>query len=108
MLYDFTADGEDELTVREGETLMVLERDGDEWWKCRNQDGLVGVVPASYVEVSLGRPLVFLFVENNHSLFRMPLERSLRKSTLLLPSQHKLQRLERLNKRRMQSKNESR
>ena len=53
MLYDFTADGEDELTVREGETLMVLERDGDEWWKCRNQDGLVGVVPASYVEVSL-------------------------------------------------------
>lgn len=53
VLYDFAADGEDELSVREGETLMVLERDGDEWWKCRNQDGLVGVVPASYVEVSI-------------------------------------------------------
>ncbi|CAL1701025.1 unnamed protein product [Somion occarium] len=54
VLYDFTADGEDELSVREGETLLVLERDGDEWWKCRNQDGLVGVVPASYVELLPG------------------------------------------------------
>ncbi|KAK7696019.1 hypothetical protein QCA50_000659 [Cerrena zonata] len=54
VLYDFAADGEDELSVREGETLMVLERDGDEWWKCRNQDGLVGVVPASYVELVPG------------------------------------------------------
>ncbi|KAI0082484.1 hypothetical protein K474DRAFT_1655259 [Panus rudis PR-1116 ss-1] len=51
VLYDFTADGEDELTVREGETLLVLEREGDEWWKVRNQDGLVGVVPASYLEL---------------------------------------------------------
>ncbi|EEB91930.1 hypothetical protein MPER_09637, partial [Moniliophthora perniciosa FA553] len=50
VLYDFTADGEDELTVAEGEQLVVLEKDGDEWWKCRNQKGREGVVPASYVE----------------------------------------------------------
>ncbi|KAI0796812.1 hypothetical protein C8Q75DRAFT_802490 [Abortiporus biennis] len=50
-LYDFTADGEDELTVHEGEPLIVLERDTDEWWKCRNADGAEGVVPASYIEV---------------------------------------------------------
>ncbi|CCM04044.1 uncharacterized protein FIBRA_06203 [Fibroporia radiculosa] len=50
-LYDFSADGEDELTVQEGEPLLVLERDGDEWWKCRNAAGGEGVVPASYVEV---------------------------------------------------------
>jgi len=50
-LYDFAADGEDELSVQEGETLFVLERDGDEWWKCRNTSGGEGVVPASYVEV---------------------------------------------------------
>jgi len=50
-LYDFEADGEDELSVKEGEHLVVLERDGDEWWKCRNSEGAEGVVPASYLEV---------------------------------------------------------
>lgn len=51
-LYDFNADGEDELSVTEGEHLTVLEKDGDEWWKCRNSSGSEGVVPASYLEVS--------------------------------------------------------
>jgi hypothetical protein len=51
-LYDFRADGEDELSVKEGERLYVLEMDGDEWWKCQNADGAEGVVPASYLEVS--------------------------------------------------------
>lgn len=50
-LYDFGADGVDELSVAEGEHLTVLEKDGDEWWKCRNSKGLEGVVPASYLEV---------------------------------------------------------
>lgn len=52
VLYDFTADGEDELSVKEGESLTVLERDADDWWRVRNSDGLEGVVPASYMEVS--------------------------------------------------------
>lgn len=50
-LYDFTADGDDELSVREGDKLIVLERDNDDWWKCTNAKGQEGVVPASYVEV---------------------------------------------------------
>jgi len=50
-LYDFEADGDDELSVKEGEKLVVLEKDSDEWWKCRNSNGLEGVVPASYLEV---------------------------------------------------------
>jgi actin cytoskeleton-regulatory complex protein SLA1 len=50
-LYDFGADGVDELSVVEGERLTVLEKDGDDWWKCRNSKGLEGVVPASYLEV---------------------------------------------------------
>ncbi|PFH46321.1 hypothetical protein AMATHDRAFT_7968 [Amanita thiersii Skay4041] len=49
-LYDFTADGEDELTVKEGDQVAILEKDGDEWWKCRNSKGTEGVVPASYLE----------------------------------------------------------
>ncbi|KAG6814202.1 hypothetical protein H0H92_000879 [Tricholoma furcatifolium] len=51
-LYDFVADGDDELTISEGEHLVILEKDGDEWWKCRNDKGQEGVVPASYLEVS--------------------------------------------------------
>ena len=51
VLYDFTADGDDELTVAEGEDLIILERDSDDWWKVRNSKGQEGVVPASYVEV---------------------------------------------------------
>jgi actin cytoskeleton-regulatory complex protein SLA1 len=50
-LYDFDADGEDELSVKEGDRLLVLEGEGDEWWKVRNERGAEGVVPASYVEV---------------------------------------------------------
>ncbi|KNZ79832.1 Actin cytoskeleton-regulatory complex protein sla1 [Termitomyces sp. J132] len=50
-LYDFVADGDDELSVSEGQHLIILERDGDEWWKCRNSSGKEGVVPASYIEV---------------------------------------------------------
>ena len=51
-LYDFQAQGDDELTVAEGDALWIIEQEGDEWWKCRNVDGSEGVVPASYVEVS--------------------------------------------------------
>lgn len=51
-LYDFAADGEDELTVKEGEQLFILDKvTSDEWWKCRNTNGEEGVVPASYIEV---------------------------------------------------------
>lgn len=50
-LYDFQAQGDDELTVAEGEALWIVEQDGDEWWKCRNVNGAEGVVPASYVDV---------------------------------------------------------
>lgn len=59
-LYDFEADGEDELSVKEGEHLVVLERDGDEWWKCRNSEGTEGVVPASYLEVCWYLRFIFL------------------------------------------------
>ncbi|KAH6914937.1 hypothetical protein BKA70DRAFT_559793 [Coprinopsis sp. MPI-PUGE-AT-0042] len=52
VLYDFTADGDDEMSVKEGEQLLILERDGDDWWKCQNADGHTGMVPASYLELA--------------------------------------------------------
>jgi actin cytoskeleton-regulatory complex protein SLA1 len=54
-LYDFQAQGDDELTVAEGDALWIIEQDGDEWWKCRNVKGEEGVVPASYIEVTSRR-----------------------------------------------------
>lgn len=59
-LYDFDADGDDELSVKEGEHLVVLEKDGDEWWKCRNSAGHEGVVPASYLEASLSQTVAIV------------------------------------------------
>jgi len=50
-LYDFTGDASDELSVKEGEALIVLDRSNDDWWKCRNHEGLEGVVPAQYVDL---------------------------------------------------------
>ena len=55
-LYDFQAQGEDELSVAENDALWIIEQEGDEWWKCRNVSGSEGVVPASYVEVRFTVP----------------------------------------------------
>lgn len=51
-LYDFEAQGDDELPMVEGEQLTVVEKENEDWWKVRNASGQEGVVPASYVEVS--------------------------------------------------------
>ncbi|KIY73779.1 hypothetical protein CYLTODRAFT_386449 [Cylindrobasidium torrendii FP15055 ss-10] len=50
VLYDFKADGPDELTVEEGERVVILEDDDEDWWKCRNANGQIGVIPAQYLE----------------------------------------------------------
>lgn len=52
-LYDFEGTGPDELSVQEGEQLYIIEKEGEEWWKCRNAQGGEGVVPASYLEVGV-------------------------------------------------------
>lgn len=56
-LYDFEGTGSDELTVQEGERLWIIEKEGEEWWKCRNEHGIDGVVPASYLENTGGAPV---------------------------------------------------
>jgi len=53
-LYDFEAQGDDEISVAENEPLTLVERENEDWWKVRNARGEEGVVPASYVEVTDG------------------------------------------------------
>ncbi|ORX39089.1 hypothetical protein BD324DRAFT_587922 [Kockovaella imperatae] len=54
VLYDFDAQGDDELSVKENETVTVLDKENDEWWTVRNRSGAEGVVPAQYVQINDG------------------------------------------------------
>lgn len=51
MLYDFDAQGDDELNVKENDTVTIVDRTDDEWWLVRNSRGQEGVVPAQYVQI---------------------------------------------------------
>uniref|UniRef100_A0A4W6D3V0 Sorting nexin n=1 Tax=Lates calcarifer TaxID=8187 RepID=A0A4W6D3V0_LATCA len=54
VLYDFTAEpGNNELTVKEGETITVTNQNiGGGWIEAQNSRGEVGLVPEDYIEVS--------------------------------------------------------
>ena len=58
MLYEFNAQGEDEVTVADGDDVIVLDDiSSEEWWKVRRlKNGVEGVVPSSYVEIDTAAP----------------------------------------------------
>ncbi|KAH9825736.1 Actin cytoskeleton-regulatory complex protein sla1 [Teratosphaeria destructans] len=54
MLYEFIAQGDDEVTVAVDDEVIVLDDTAsDEWWKVKRvRNGKEGVVPSSYVEIT--------------------------------------------------------
>ncbi|KAL9090780.1 MAG: hypothetical protein Q9159_001836 [Coniocarpon cinnabarinum] len=54
MLYDFMAQGDDEVTVAENDEVIVLDdTKSDEWWMVRRlKNNKEGVVPRQYVEIT--------------------------------------------------------
>lgn len=54
VLYDFVAQGDDEVTVDAGDDVIILDdTKSDEWWQVRNVNtGKEGVVPSSYIETT--------------------------------------------------------
>jgi len=54
MLYDFMAQGDDEVTVAVGDEVIIIDdTKSEEWWMVRRmKNGKEGVVPSSYVEVT--------------------------------------------------------
>lgn len=54
VLYDFMAQGEDEVTVGVGDDVIILDDvKSEEWWQVRRvKNGKEGVVPSSYIEVT--------------------------------------------------------
>lgn len=54
VLYDFMAQGDDEVTVAVGDDVIVLDdTKSEEWWMVRRmKNGKEGVVPSSYIEIT--------------------------------------------------------
>jgi len=54
VLYDFMAQGDDEVTVGVGDEVIILDdTKSEEWWNVRRlKNGAEGVVPSSYVEIT--------------------------------------------------------
>ncbi|KAJ3222718.1 hypothetical protein HK099_001984 [Clydaea vesicula] len=51
VLYDFSADGPDELTIRKGEEFTVVAEIDAGWWEGEYSDGRKGMFPSNYVQV---------------------------------------------------------
>jgi hypothetical protein len=54
VLYDFMAQGDDEVTVATGDDVIIIDdTKSEEWWHVRRlKNGKEGVVPSSYVEIT--------------------------------------------------------
>ncbi|KAI1079404.1 hypothetical protein F5B20DRAFT_162770 [Whalleya microplaca] len=54
VLYDFSAQGDDEVTVAIGDEVMIIDdTKSEEWWQVRRlKNGKEGVVPSSYIEIT--------------------------------------------------------
>ncbi|WVN87949.1 uncharacterized protein L203_103146 [Cryptococcus depauperatus CBS 7841] len=51
VLYDFDAAGDDELTVKENDVVIIVDKENDEWWLVKDSKGYQGVIPAAYVQL---------------------------------------------------------
>ncbi|KAJ3022356.1 hypothetical protein HKX48_006390 [Thoreauomyces humboldtii] len=49
-LWDYETQHPDEVSMRVGETVSVLEKTDAEWWKVENARGETGLVPVTYLE----------------------------------------------------------
>lgn len=51
VLYDYDADEDNEITIREGDILSNVDQVDDDWWSATAPNGSVGLFPANYVQL---------------------------------------------------------
>jgi len=49
VLFDYEGRAEDDLKLRKGDLLEILEKKAANWWKARNEHGQEGWIPSNYV-----------------------------------------------------------
>ena len=49
VLYDYEAQGDQELELREGDIVTIVTKEDDVWW-CGQTQGRMGMFPSTYVE----------------------------------------------------------
>ncbi|KAI9498459.1 hypothetical protein BDB00DRAFT_449648 [Zychaea mexicana] len=50
-LYDFTAEGPEEISIKENDQVLAVDYvSSEDWWTVEYQDGRSGIVPATYVQ----------------------------------------------------------
>ncbi|CAG8460571.1 28159_t:CDS:2 [Gigaspora margarita] len=47
--YDYDAEEEGEISLKEGTTITILEKTDDGWWRGKNEQGETGLFPSTYV-----------------------------------------------------------
>lgn len=52
-LYSYPGGNADELPFVEGDVLTIVDRTEPDWWKTE-QDGVIFIVPAAYLELTEG------------------------------------------------------
>nr|CAG8565350.1 2655_t:CDS:10 [Entrophospora candida] len=50
VLYDYDVEGEDEIALVAGTTIIILDKTDDGWWRGKNDQGEVGLFPSTYIE----------------------------------------------------------
>ena len=50
-IYDYDAQGEEEISLRDGDIVTVLKKEDDVWWLGELRNGKQGMFPKDYVEV---------------------------------------------------------
>ena len=53
--FDYDAENNDELTLKEGDMVKVLDQEEEGWWK-GELNGKIGVFPSNFVELVKGPP----------------------------------------------------
>ncbi|KAF8626353.1 hypothetical protein AX15_005009 [Amanita polypyramis BW_CC] len=53
-LYEYSSSSPDELSISAGDIISIIDRSDEEWWKAE-QDGMIYIVPAAYVEIVEGK-----------------------------------------------------